>query len=526
MYLPLSFAMLGGVLSPSSLKRCPYLSESLNQAIGRLRLLPGSLDELTKFIESTLSSLGLRLCLRLPSRIKDFSFDFDNCATLCRLRYDEMEYALDISYTEPMGTPVEAFYEALLRAEARWLRRSLAERIERLCSDRKARQLLCEVLDEVYATGIRADEMERCGWTPGLCRLMKGALASLYLELTIDFGHLLEPMDYLDYSTLLQAPCYSHPVSPVERLEYEIRQRGNLVKRLLGRKETDVGKRYACALYEELAALLACLPPELARRPGLWEGITVLESFLFFLHSGIPCREEIPYRSLSDPLRMGEMRDELYRDHYSAHQKMREGRIAAQWIEEKMRDVCFGFLKNREEWAHCKSLPRYLYGCLQHRLQVYEEHYGSSFLLAEEKKTMPMPPVPSLASEVPDLQEVHILLIAFGESDDGRGNRLISGQSLNCLERYFIAFLQTRRPEQHYRQIELPNRKKQALYGLFFEYCDTHNGDRELYIDFIRKVFAGAAKDTNLRKNYTHCVNRYKDFVEDRKKLHRPLTTI
>lgn len=515
MYLPLSFAMFGGVLSPSSLERCPYLSESLNLAIGRLRLLPASLPELTKSIESTLSALGLRLRLRLPVPVKDLSFDFDNRATLCQLRYDEMEYVLDLSYAEPTGRSIEAFYDALLRAEARWLRRSLAECIGQLSSDRKARQLLCEVLDEVYATGARADEMERCGWTPGLCKLMKGALASLYLELTIDFGHLLEPMDYLDYSTLLRDPCYSHSASPVERQEYEIRQMGNLVKRLLGYKETDVGEEDARALYEGLAELLSSLLPELADRPGLWKGVTVLESFLFLLYSGISCQGETPYRLLSDPRRTTEMLDELYRTRYSTHQKMREGRLAAQWIEGKMREYCFGFLQ--QKLTHCGSLPRYLYGYLQRQLQVYEEHYDSTFVIIEEREKMSIAPMPSSESEEKDSQDLYDALAALGRTVDDKGERLMNEESLNLLKSNFISFRQTGKVEASCcHRIKLPNRHTEALYGIFFEFCRIHKGEKKAYAKFLSLMSEAVVDVDNLMKNSRRYIRAYNAFVEKR----------
>ena len=80
-----------------------------------------------------------------------------------------MEYTLNVLYCEEQPTLRYHFYSALLCAEARWLKLLLKERISQLRSDTDARLLLCEVLEEVYDTGVLVDEASRRGLSAELC---------------------------------------------------------------------------------------------------------------------------------------------------------------------------------------------------------------------------------------------------------------------------------------------------------------------------------------------------------------------
>lgn len=510
MYLPLSFALLGGALSPSSLERCPYLPESLNLAIGRLRLLPGSPTELKDSIQGVLSALGVSLPLQLPDDPRNVPFDFDSRAALCRLRIHEMGYAPHLAYAEPTGKPIELFYDALLRAEACWLCRSLAKRIEEPSTDGKARWLLCEVLDEVYATGARADEAGRCGWHPGLCNLMKGALASLYLKLTIDFGHLLEPRDYLDYSTLLCDPCYAHPVSSVEWQEYEIRRTGNRVRRLLGTDE-KVDEVEAQRLYEELVRQLSALPRELADRTGGWRKVAMLEGFLFFFYSHIGMDKDVPpYLLLSDASRMAQKQEELYGSHYSAHQTMGEGRTAAIWLEGKMREHCFSFLF--ADLPCPDSFPRLLYARLHRQLQVYETHYNAVFTPVDEGGRLA---IAATGLKVPDPVKIHKAIQALGNAKNKKGEHLMSEESQRLLEVNILAFIGGRQPESLQPcRIKICDRRVEIFYGFIFHCCDTFNGEVKKYILFLHSIVDGIPSDENLKKNRGRYLRAYDKFVK------------
>lgn len=511
MYLPLSFALLGGALSPSSLERCPYLPESLHLAIGRLRLLPTSLTDLEESIQGALSALGVPLRLHLPVDSPNISFDFDNRAAICRLRIHEMEYAPCLTYAESTGKPIELFYDALLRAEACWLCRSLAGRIEQLASAGKARRLLCEVLDEVYATGVRAGEAGRCGWHPGLCNLLRGALASLYLKLTIDFGHLLEPRDYLDYSMLLCDPCYAHSASPAEWQEYEIRRTGNRVRRLLSTGE-QVDEAKARMLYEELVGQLLALPRELAGRPGLWREVAVLEGFLFCCYSHVAMDEGVPpYRLLSDPGWMARKQEELYASRYAAHQTMGEGRTAAIWLESKMREHCFSFLFANLPCSD--SLPRLLYARLHRQLQVYEAHYNAVFTPVDEGGRLA---IAATGLRVPDPVKIRKAIQALGDATNKKGEQLMSKESQNLLEVNILAFIRGGRPESlHPCRIKICGGRAEVFYGFIFHCCDTFKGEVKKYILFLHSIVDDIPSDTNLKKNRSRYLKAYDKFVEE-----------
>ena len=259
MFIPLTIAIFSGALSPSCLEGQHYISARLQQATWKLEDLPGESGELTGRLREILSDWHVDLpCPSFDFLPSASHFpDFNATAALCRLRVEEMEYTLNVLYCEEQPTVRYLFYSALLRAEARWLKLLLKEKISRLRSDIDARLLLCEVLEEVYGTGVLVDEASRRGLSAELCGQLKGALASLYLELTINFGHLLQSADYMGYRYLFNDARYFHPVRECEVLKYDILQAGNRVKRLVSMDLTERCEADAMRLYADLVALLA-----------------------------------------------------------------------------------------------------------------------------------------------------------------------------------------------------------------------------------------------------------------------------
>lgn len=511
MYLPLTTAIFRGVLSPSSLGRLHGHSERLLQAT---RVLACASGGPAAGVAEALAGLQLSLPLTFPDDFpqRGFFSDLHARRVLCRLRTCEMEYELRISYDEPLPAVPAAFYEALLRAESRWLKRELAERVGQACSDHDARLLLCRVLDEVYDTGARVDDARRSGYQPGLCGLLKGAMASLYLELTVEFGHLLEAMDYLDYSHLLRDARYLHPLCEGEQREYDILQTGNEVKRLLCDRVTEASEPEALRLYDKLGSLHAAFNAPSSAGDGLWLGVSVVESFLFFRFSGIRLREEELYVLFSDPLWTESMLEEIYREHYSGHLHLREGRSASDWIDRKLKEHCFSFLKPEVD---CRgSIPRRLCGHLRHQRELYERNFARSFGPAVPGKPFPVAPLPWGAPHLPDEKEVHDMF-SFLCVDDGKGERLMSPEHAKLLEQNFCSFL---RDGQTYtachHQIKILKGYAEVLYGLFFHYQQLHAGSKDDYAAFIATMLQADVQCENLKKNSSRYVKTYLDFVK------------
>lgn len=230
MFIPLTIAILRGVLSPASLAGKGLSSGKLRQAVRMLRLLPDSAEGVALLLQRVFEECQVHVELPASRFFPSFRHfqRSDDTACLCRLRKDEMEYYfLHLAYGDEPATDQGIFYQALLHAESRWLRLLLQEEISHIYSDADARMLLCEVLEEIYSVGADADEAALRGFMPEVCLQLKGALASLYLNLTVDFGYLLEPLDYLDYHSLLADARYQHSLDAREAWEYDVYQMGN-----------------------------------------------------------------------------------------------------------------------------------------------------------------------------------------------------------------------------------------------------------------------------------------------------------
>lgn len=140
MFLPISRSIYCGALSPSALEGHRCTDECLRKDARRLAVLPARLPELTERLADVLRNYGVDFP---PFPAVSLLTEADSCDTdfyspLSLLRGDELDSMLRLSTDMEMLTPTHAFYVALLRAEAHWLKLSLEEQIARLRSDNDA----------------------------------------------------------------------------------------------------------------------------------------------------------------------------------------------------------------------------------------------------------------------------------------------------------------------------------------------------------------------------------------------------
>lgn len=515
MFTPLTISIFSGALSPSCLEGQHYVSGRLLQAIGKLKNLPDFPDGLTGRLREVLADWQVDLVLPsfdfLPST-SHFS-DFDATAVLCRLRVEEMEHVMTVSYCEEESTPRYSFYKALLSAEARWLKLLLKEQMGLLCSDHAARMLLCKVLEEVYDTGVWMDDACGKGWEVELCRQLKGALASLYLELTIDFGYLLQPVDYLDYRYLLSDVHYLHAIHECEGLKYDILQTGNQVKNLLCTELTEESESVALQLYDKLAVLHAGLESSSPSAVPLSQGIVALENYLFLLLSGLPLTEKNLYEMLVDKKWTSDCLKELCRQSYSGHMQYNEGRGASHWILRKIKERCLDFLS---PLVTCEaSLPRQLRKYLLRQQELYEQNYSRSFIPVQFGEKLSVAPSRMFGSSQPDEGEVHALLAFLCRSEDAKGACLMTPEHVKWLEEDFICFLQSGKISMiHKNGVKILKGYAEVLYGLFFHYQQLRGGDKMDYAAFIASVLNVDVEPKNLVSNSKRYIETYAAFIK------------
>ena len=519
MFIPLTITIFSGALSPSCLEGQRYVSERLQQSTRKLMNLPGSLDGLTDQLKEILSDWQVDLpvpSFLFLSSTSPFS-DFDATAVLCRLRVEEMEYVATVSYGEQQSTPRYYFYKTLLQAEARWLNLLLKDRISRMNSDHAARLLLCEVLEEVYCTGVAMDDACRRGVSSELCGQLKGALASLYLTLTIDFGYLLQPTDFMDYRYLLNDARYFHPIRESEVQKYDILQVGNQVKCLLSAGITAEHECTAMQLYNKLVGLLAGLeqPPHSDAR--LWQGVAALENFLFFLLSGLPLHEKNLYGVLIDQAWMSECLNDLCFQQYAGHLHYNEGRGASHWIIRKQKERCLTFLNLLI--THDMSLPRQLRSYLLRQQELYEENYSRAFISIQPSERLSFIPSRPLGAKLPDEGEIHAFLAFLYRVTDGNGAYLVTPEHVQWLEDAFLLFLQSGQIAMiHRNKVKVLRNYIGVLYGLFFHYQQRRGGwDKQAYAAFLASIFDVDVQPENLISNSKRYIETYEKFAEKEK---------
>lgn len=524
MFLPISRSIYCGALSPSALEGHRCTDECLRKDARRLAVLPAGLPELTERLADVLRNYGADFP---PFPVVSLLPEADSCDTdfyspLSLLRGDELDSMLRLSTDMEMLTPSHAFYDALLRAEARWLKLNLEEQITRLRSDNDARVLLLRVLNEVYALGCQV------GTDSGA---INAALATLYLDLTIVFGFLLRPTDYLDCHDLLCDPHFRRRMLPDEELKYNILRDENRVKALVNGREVrfledqfsgvrvaspaDAPMRQELAgrLYEELATLIAGLSFVPADRHRLLRGITVLENYLFLLYSNRCVEVDDCFARFSDYCWMKHCCDNLRSRHYGDDRHYADGRSAYDWVEGQINEPCFTFL--HPGIALTDSLPRLLRAPLLERKRLYAENYASPFtpvLPGEELSSVSMQPV---ASGVVNEAEVHRMLAFLYEHSSSWLSQPVHAKRLEML---FCHFLHTNTISTLTAAQKIGLRKgcSEQLYGLFLYYCSKRGVKSEDCAKFLIEVLDTNATLKTFYKNGAHrYIQKYKDFCKE-----------
>lgn len=527
MFIPLTIAILRGALSPAFLAGKGLSSGKLQQAVRMLRLLPDSAEGVALLLQRVFEECQVHV--ELPaSRFSPSCCRLQrsgDTACLCRLRKDEMEYySLHLAYGDEPATVQGVFYQALLHAESRWLRLLLQEEIPRIYSDADARMLLCEVLEEIYSVGADADEAALRGFMPEVCLLLKGALASLYLDLTVDFGYLLEPMDYLDYHSLLADARYLHSFDEREAWEYDACQMGNRACGLVASEKASRREHEALRLYEKMQALcegMGELPPS----SPLCRGMILLENFLFCLFCDLlaDADKERGLRMLFDPEKLAcwgiELRDNLY----AGHLRSREGRSACHCVQRQLDKRCFTFLSPRLQGEG--SIPRMLRAYLCRNKELYEENYARSFISIHSADPLTTVPVAVTGMRNPRQDEIHSLLgfldymTATADANAGDKNRKKTkkGQEKKptpaiVLEKLFFVFLCSGDIDANCcKSVVVCAGRLEVVYGAIFYYQKKRGGKVEDYARFLLAVCA----DTNTElKNMIKNANRYRDAYE------------
>ncbi|WP_025834228.1 hypothetical protein [Bacteroides rodentium] len=527
MFIPLTIAILRGVLSPASLAGKGLSSGKLRQAVRMLRLLPDSAEGVALLLQRVFEECQVHVELPASRFFPSFRHfqRSDDTACLCRLRKDEMEYYfLHLAYGDEPATDQGIFYQALLHAESRWLRLLLQEEISHIYSDADARMLLCEVLEEIYSVGADADEAALRGFMPEVCLQLKGALASLYLNLTVDFGYLLEPLDYLDYHSLLADARYQHSLDAREAWEYDVYQMGNKACGLVASEKASRREHEALLLYEKMQILCEGMG-ELTASSPLCRGMILLENFLFCLFCDLlaDADREKGIRLLFSPDKLAcwgiGLRDNLYSDHL----RSREGRSACYCVQRQLDKRCFTFLSPRLQGEG--SIPRMLRAYLCRNKELYEENYARSFISINSAAPLATVPV-AVTGMNPQQDEIHSLLgfldymtAATDANADGKNRKTTKKEQEKkptpaiLLERLFFIFLcQGDISAKYCKSVVICAGRLEVVYGAIFYYQKKRGGKLEDYARFLLTVCA----DTNTElKNMTKNANRYRDAYEN-----------
>lgn len=522
MFIPLTIAIFRGALSPASPAGKDLGAGKLQQAIRRLRLLPDSAEGIATLLRQVLEECGIDIELPSPRFFPSFRYlqRSGDTALLCHLRTDEMEYALHLSYCDTLSTARNSFYDALLAAESRWLRLLLREEMARMQADDDARLLLCEALDEIYVTGAEADEAARRGFMPEVCLQLKGALASLYLGLTVDFGYLLQPVDYLDYRTLLSDARYLHSIDEREAWEYEVCQTGNEAIGLVASENAAGRRQEALHLYGRMEELCAGMG-ELTVLSPLCRRMILLENFLFCLYcESLPDKGKCA-RKLFDPEETARLAIDLRDNCYSGHLGSTEGRSAGCCVQKYLDESCFAFLSPRLGGEG--SIPRMLRAYLLRCKELYEENYARPFIAVRPDTALTTVSVAAAGVGNPLPGEIHALLgfldrmTAKADRNTGRGKRGTGKERkptpAKLLENLFFTFLCNGEINADYcKSVVICAGRREVVYGAIFHYQEKRGGRREDYAKFLLTVCADA--DTKLETMVSN-VGRYKDAYEE-----------
>lgn len=419
-----------------------------------------------------------------------------------------------LTYVDLPDTPLHRFYDTRLQSEAFRLKERLNRQVALCPSEVDARLLLCRVLEELYDTGVRMDEAVRRHVQPQLCGLLKGVLASLYLELTVDFGHLLDEGDYSDYRCLLADVRYRHPVDEDEALRYDIMQKGNRVKRLSREPDTARCEEQASRLYAELLPLLARLNRTQEQEPALWQGVVALENLLFLLRGPYRPADALHYELWVDEQWMQGCLSHLRDNHYDGHLGYSEARGAAQWVMRKLDEPCLAFLSPRVPGK--ASLPRRLRSYLLDLQALYEQNYAASFVPVCPDGKLVMVGVDGRIPSRPDAAEVHALLEFLRVKRDKTGVRLMTDEHVQWLEEDFLAFLQgAALPVEHLNRVKIRSGYAEKVYGLFYHYVKVKKGDKRGCWVFLSSILDVDTTAEDMYKNSARYLKAYLAFAKE-----------
>ena len=472
------------------------------------------------FSASGLRSLLAEWHVDLPDLMPDFLppplcfSDALSSSVLCHVRMEEMECRFHVSYAAEQDTDLYRFRALLLRLEARWLKGQLRDIISRIGSDEDARMLMCTVFDEVYATGVQMDEALACGFSEELCGQLKGALASLYLELTVDFGHLMADDDYVDFRHLMDDVCYRHCLDEDKLLEYDILQAGNRVKRLVSAGISTEHEAEAMQLYGELVSLLERRAEGVADGACFWQGMVALENYCFLMHSDYIEKSGLSYAQLVDGQWMDTCMNTLRTERYVGHLSCAEARTALEWTLQKLDEPCLCFLS---AGVDCEiSLPRRLRDILLHQQVLYEQNYGRSFLPVDAEEKLSVKQVQAQPGGALNEGEIHVVLAFLPAVPVGGTLPLMSREHVRWLEEDFIAFLRGGAGEKiRVRKVEIRAGYAEVLYGLFFHYQKKRKCDKQRLALFLVSELAVDARAESLVSNCWRYIKKYEEFVAE-----------
>lgn len=513
MYLPITNTIFSGALSPSALDGQCSIDERLKQDVRRLENLPATLQQISALLAAVLAGwnaemppLPLFLCWQA-----DFLFRYELYTPLLGLRADELDYALRLSGYMEISTSRYSFYAALLKAESRWLKLSLWEKIQSLHSDDDSRILLVEVLDEIYDTYTLLKDHGARSVQVGVSRQLHISLAMLYLDLTITFGSLLHATDYRAYYDVVN-DTYSHqPMSEVAELEYAILQGENQVRKLVGGAGVSAEK-----VYGELVDLHACLSGGTVSKDRLCRGVLALENYLFFYLSGISLEPDERFLLLTDKRWIDHRLTDISLEYYSGDQSYSEARGARNWIAGQLREPCFTFLSPLIELE--ESLPRQLRSFLQKKKSLYEKNFSGTFVPFDKQQISLVVPLQNLVSKEVDEGQVHKMLAFLSENKGAREGTLMQQAQIQQLHGNYCHFLRTGAipPLGGRKKITVPKGRAGIIYGLFFDDCDVRQADAAEYAKFLAEVLDTDATAESLRSNVQRYVQAFRRFRDGR----------
>lgn len=455
------------------------------------------------------------------------------CSAILVGREDEMSGFLT-HYSEPVS-PAYDFICHLLQCEDRWLKLNLRRQLERMSSGYEACSLIIAVLNDIYrcarnihnatllpptddpsAKSLRQIENEVFGL---LCK----SLSTLYLELTVLYGNLLEQAQYMDYNEVTQTACFHHKPFKPEALEYEILLAENRVMQLVNARVSDAA---ALSLYTKLCNKLEEWTHCTRRTPStrMLRGIVVLENYIFALRADCLPTDAHLYLCLGDPCWCDKLKQRLAENQYIADFCNNEARGALISVECQLASFAFSFLHpfdvaafgpSSSLWS--ASVPRHLHSQLQTRSRLYRENPSATFIT----RPYPVGGQPLIAPSAPVAASTPASAVNPTSRRDAIEQRekevrtrldflankeqtlLDDIRQLDYLKDLFCAFLKTGRINPSITEkIKIRSKCRTRFYGLFFYLHKIYLSNMPLldYARFLVNIMESNANTDTLRK--------------------------